>query len=438
MRTASNPWVALTMLLLIYIVNYADRYLITGLIGPIKAEFGIGDAMVGMLMGPAFVLLYVVMGVPFARLADRGSRVRIIAAGCVLWSGATIATGLAHGVVGLTLARIAVGVGEAAFVAPAYSLLSDYFRPERRGLAFAILGLAAYIGQIAGQAGGPAIAAHHDWRMAFYGMGAVGVLLGLGAVLLIREPLRSGGADAVEPLPFRQLIACLARSRAYVCMMLAFGFGVMSGVAFGYWGPELFARSYAMDPVTVKSAFALNFGLSGLIGMLLFGALSDRMARRSMVWPSRLSAMALGAATCAILLATWAGRFELARLAAIPAGLLGGGWSVGLLASLQYMVPPRIRAASTALFLAVTTLMGFFVGPWATGLLSQMMGNDAASLRMALSIVIPFGFLAALLSHLAGQRIEADREALDQVLSVRPSGPLLAKAVAVKGVGQAV
>ena len=143
MRPASNPWVVLAMLLAIYIVNYADRYLITGLIGPIKAEFGIGDAMMGMLMGPAFVLLYVVLGVPFARLADRTSRVRIIAAGCILWSAATVATGLATGPVTLTLARVGVGVGEAAFVAPAYSLLSDYFRAERRVLALAILGLAA-------------------------------------------------------------------------------------------------------------------------------------------------------------------------------------------------------------------------------------------------------------------------------------------------------
>ncbi|WP_179043222.1 spinster family MFS transporter [Sphingobium lactosutens] len=428
MRPASNPWVVLATLLLIYIVNYADRYLITGLIGPIKAEFGIGDAMVGMLMGPAFVLLYVILGVPFARLADRTSRVQIIAAGCVLWSGATIATGLAHGPIGLTLARVAVGVGEAAFVAPAYSLLSDYFRPERRGLAFAILGLAAYVGQIAGQAGGPAIAAHHDWRMAFYSMGAVGLMLGLCALLLIREPRCSGGGEGpVDAIPFGQLAHRLVRSPAYCCMMFAFGFGVLSGVAFGYWGPELFTRSYGLDPVAVKSTFALNFGASGLVGMLLFGALSDRLARRSMVWPARLSALALGAATCAILFATWAGSFTLARLAAIPAGLLGGGWSVGFLASLQYMLPPRIRAASTALFLAVTTLLGFFVGPWAAGALSEMMGHDAAALRMALSIVIPFGFLAALLGWAASGWVERDRSALHDALSIRPADPLLAR-----------
>ncbi|MFK4793628.1 spinster family MFS transporter [Sphingobium sp. ZW T5_29] len=434
MRIASNPWVVLATLLAIYIMNYADRYLITGLIGPIKAQFGIGDATVGMLMGPAFVFLYVVLGVPFARLADRTSRVHIIAAGCILWSGATIATGMASGAVSLTLARVAVGVGEAAFVAPAYSLLSDYFRPEKRGLAFAILGVAAYAGQIAGQAGGPAIAAVYDWRMAFYSMGAIGLFLGVAALFLIREPRRSStGAEQVVVMPLWLLIQCLACNPAYIFMMFAFGFGVLSGVSFGFWAPELFTRAYGLDPVTVKSTFALNFGLSGLVGMLLFGTLSDRLSRRSMKWPSRLSALALGAATAAILLASWAGSFDMARLAAIPAGLLGGGWSVGFLATLQYMLPPRIRAASTAIFLAVTTLIGFFIGPWVTGWLSQAMGNDAASLRMALTIVIPFGFLSALLGWAAGARVERDRAALDVALSIRPVDPLLARPAAERG-----
>jgi len=84
-RPRSNPWLVLGILLTIYIFNFADRYLLTGLVGPIKAEFGVGDNLMGLLMGPAFVVFYVLMGVPFARLADRSSRVRIIAGGCTMW-----------------------------------------------------------------------------------------------------------------------------------------------------------------------------------------------------------------------------------------------------------------------------------------------------------------------------------------------------------------
>ena len=106
----SNPWVVLFSLLGIAIFNYADRFLLTGLVGPIKAEFGLDDAYIGLLMGPAFVALYVVAGVPIARLADRSSRIRIIAAGCVVWSCCTIATGFATGPISLALTRVGASI----------------------------------------------------------------------------------------------------------------------------------------------------------------------------------------------------------------------------------------------------------------------------------------------------------------------------------------
>lgn len=401
----------LATLLVIYIFNFADRYLLTGLIGPIKAEFDIGDNLIGLLMGPAFVVLYVVMGVPFARLADRGSRIRIIAAGCLLWSLATAATGLATGPLSLGLARIGVGVGEAAFVAPAYSLLTDYFKPERRGLAFAILGLATYFGQIAGQAGGPAIAAVYGWRTTFLLVGLPGAALGLIALLLVREPLRSLAADGAPhaTVPLGQLVGLLIRSPGYVMMALGFGLGTLSGVTFGYWGPELFARSFALDPVAIKTAFALNFGLAGLCGMLAFGFLSDKLSQRGRVWPVRLSGLALCCATALVLVTVWAPSFRIAMLVAIPCGLLGGGWSVGIYAGLQHMLPASYRASATALFIAFITLLGYFVGPWATGAISQALGDDARSLQLAMSIVVPSGFVAALFALLAAGRVESDR-----------------------------
>lgn len=410
----SNPWLALVALLAVSIFNFADRYLITGLVGPIKAEFGVGDGFMGLLMGPAFVLLYVLMGVPIARLADRHSRVAIITIGCLLWSSCTFATGFATGPTGLALARVGVGVGEAAFAAPAYSLLSAYFRPERRGFAFAILGLATYIGQIAGQAGGPAIAAVHDWRMAFFVMGGAGLVAGLLLYVLVREPNREEAAQTATPIAFGAMVRLLAASPGYLLMMFAFGLGSLSGVSFGFWGPELFTRSYGIDPVAAKGAFALNFGLAGLIGMLLFGIVIDRLAKRSMEWPPRMAAFALFAATGCILLATWTPDFATAKLLAIPSGLLGGGWSIGFITALQYLLPERYRASATALFLAATTLLGFFVGPWAAGTISQALGNDVQSLRMGLSVTIPAGFVAALLGWLAARRIETDRIRLAQ------------------------
>lgn len=409
----SNPWLVLAVLLAIYIVNFADRYLITGLIGPIKAEFGLSDTFMGMLMGPAFVVLYVLMGVPIARLADRSSRIRIIAAGCVLWSVATIATGFATGPVSLALSRVAVGVGEAAFVAPAYSLMADYFRVEKRGLALAILGLATYFGQILGQGGGPAIAAVTSWRFAFWSIGGLGVVLGIVALVLVREPPRDRPVGA-EPrhVDFRGLLRLLLGSPAMLLITASMSLGMLSGVAFGYWAPELYSRQFNLDPVTVKSAFAINFGLAGLAGMFAFGIGADRLSRRGMHWPVRLAGLAMGSATLFVLLATWAPSFAMVSLLAIPSGLLGGGWSVGLHATVQYMLPSSIRASGTALYIAVATLVGQIAGPFAVGLASDRLGGDASALQLALTIVIPLGFLGALCALLAARHVVADRERL--------------------------
>lgn len=413
-----NPWVVLGALLLIYIVNFADRYLISGLVGPIKAEFGLGDGFMGLLMGPAFVVLYVVAGVPIARWADRSSRIRIVVGGCLLWSMATFSTGFATGPLSLALSRVAVGVGEAAFVAPAYSLLTDYFRPERRGLAFAILGLATYFGQIAGQGGGPAIAEIWGWRWAFWSMGAAGVILAFVGLALVPEPPRaSQDGEAVVSPPMKAILASLARTQTYLLALAAFTLAAISGVAFGAWGPELFARSYGLDPVVAKASFALHFGGAGLFGMLLFGALADRMARRGMEWPSRLAGLAIAAATVLTLIITWADSYPAARWLAVPCGLLGGGWSVGLLATLQYILPPQFRASATALFIAVATLGSQFLGPFLVGVISEALGNGALSLRLGLTVVLPLGFAGAVCSWFAGRRVEAERSALASAAS---------------------
>ncbi len=408
----SNPWIVLFSLLGIAIFNYADRYLLTGLVGPIKAEFGLDDAFIGLLMGPAFVALYVVAGVPIARLADRSSRIRIIAAGCVMWSCCTIATGFATGPISLVLARVGVGIGEAAFAAPAYSLLSDYFRPERRPTAFAILALAIFIGQIAGQGGGPVIAAAYDWRTAYFVMGAPGIAMALIALALIREPPRPFGSGPAHTVTFHEVVRRLARAPAYWLMMAGFGLGMLSGVSFGFWGPELFTRLYAMDPVAAKSAFALNFGLAGLVGMLGFGLLASRLARRDEAWPLRLAAISMAGATAMILAVAWAGTYQLAIWLALPCGLLGGGWSAGVISLLQHLLPANYRATATALFLAIATLIGLALGPWLAGALSSALGNDGAALRMAMTIVMPTGFVGAACSWLAVRRIEADRARL--------------------------
>jgi len=195
-------WLVLLMMVLLYLVNVADRYVASGLLEEIKKTFEVSDTFMGFLVGPAFAIVYTLLAIPIAMLADRTNRVRIIVAGAIIWSGFTVASGMAQTPWTFAAARLGVGVGEAAFLAPAFSVLSDYFAPKRRALAFAILNFGVYFGQIFGLVGGAAIADASSWRTAFIALGAPGVLLGLLTLIVVREPRRGrldpGSASAKD------------------------------------------------------------------------------------------------------------------------------------------------------------------------------------------------------------------------------------------------
>lgn len=407
----SNPWIVLVMLLGISILSYADRYLIAGLVGPIKAEFGVGDGYVGLLMGPAFAVVFTTMGVPIARAADRRSRIAIICLGCLFWSLFTTLSGFATGPATLALARIGVGIGEAAFMAPAYSLLAAYFAPQRRGIAFAVLGLGIYFGQIIGFAAGPLVAARWDWHAAFFVMGVPGIVMAAIAWLYIAEPAR---ALVAAPVPrLWPLAKRLAAAPGYRLAVIGMGLGTLSGVSFGMWGPALFTRAYGLAPQEANTVFGLAFGLPGLVGTLLFGVVADRLLKRSSQAPMLLAAAALMTATLCIFAVNWSPDYGLARALAIPSGLLGGGWSIGVMASLQNMLPDRFRATATALFIMVSTFIGLVIGPWLAGAMSEAVGGDGAQgLRVGLSVTILLGVPAALLLWRSAHHLEGDRRAL--------------------------
>lgn len=409
-RALPNKWIVLILLLGIAIFNHADRFLLAGLVDPIKSEFGVSDGFMGVLMGPAFAVFYSTLAIPIAIYADRANRIRIIVAGCVIWSVFTILSGYATGPVTLAAARIGVGVGEAAFQAPAYSIIAAYFIAEQRGKAFAVMALAVYFGQMLGYGAGPAIAEVHDWRFAFKLFGAVGLGIVAVAWLVVREPPRVG--DTVARLPLIPLARQLVKLRSYRGMMIGMGLGVLSGIAFGFWGPTLFSRNYEITMAEAGSAFGGAFVIPGMIGAMLFGALADRISKSGYDRMLLLSAIGLTVATAVVVATVWADSLTVALLWAIPAGLFGGGWAVGIYAGLQYILPDRMRATGTAIAMLAVNMLGYVIGPWIAGELSEVFGEGAAGLRMALTVVVPVGLAGALLLWRGALSLEADRKSL--------------------------
>ena len=168
---------ALSVLVVVYTFNFIDRQILAILLPSIKAEFGVGDGMLGFLAGTAFAIFYATLGLPIALLADRWNRRNLIALSLALWSGMTALSGVAANVGQLALARIGVGVGEAGCSPAAHSMISDYYPPEKRASAMGIftLGISAGI-MIAFLAGGW-VAQNIGWRQAFLLVGLPGVLL---------------------------------------------------------------------------------------------------------------------------------------------------------------------------------------------------------------------------------------------------------------------
>ncbi|MGE4606062.1 MAG: MFS transporter, partial [Myxococcota bacterium] len=173
---------ALGLLFVVYVFNFVDRQILSILLEPIRQDIELSDTQLGFLGGIAFALFYATAGIPIARWADTGSRRTIIALGIAVWSGMTALTGLARGFGTLALARIGVGVGEAACSPPAHSLISDFFPPERRGTALSIYSLGIPVGAAIGTLVGGWVGEAFGWRTAFMVVG----LPGLALALLVR------------------------------------------------------------------------------------------------------------------------------------------------------------------------------------------------------------------------------------------------------------
>lgn len=418
-------WFVLFMMILLYLVNVIDRFLASGLLEEIKKTFEVSDTFMGLLVGPAFAIVYTALAIPIARLADRRSRVKIIAAGAIVWSTFTVMSGLVTTPWMFALARLGVGVGEAAFLAPAFSLLADYFPPKKRAFAFAMLGFGAYFGQVFGLVGGAAIAEASHWRNAFIYLGAPGIILAILALLFVREPVRGRlDPDSVAndvnktSLSLVQTFLILWKQRSFRWMTLGTAFGGFSSYGFGIWAPTLFARAFDLSLTEANSRYGLPSFVAGLTGALILGVLCDRLASKNAAWPFRLAGAGLAGFFVSMFVLCFVSDVNVATALCFPAGLMAGGWVIAMQSALQDLLPAQARATGSAIWGFALAFSGLalgvlFVG-FVTDILSETYGAYAIRISMAITLlpVIP----AVGLLFFAGRTVQADRAALLQAL----------------------
>src|SRR5438445_6086151 len=250
-------------------LNYMDRYVGAAIVTPIKTEFQLNDAQIGLL-ATAFLLVYAIAALPFGYLGDRSVRKTVIGVGVTIWSLATLFSGLAANYVHLFLSRAAVGIGEASYYPAGTSLVSDYFPKEQRGRVMSIWGAGSVIGIAAAYAGGGFVADHYGWRTAFFIAALPGLILAI-LTFTMREPLRGSMEDVGSAV--RQTTDASARTfinlmriptlRAAILSQTVLYFVLASNA---FWLPTVLHRRFDMSVTgagLLSGAFVVAVGLTG-------------------------------------------------------------------------------------------------------------------------------------------------------------------------------
>lgn len=411
---AYRAWV-LFILVVVYTFNFIDRQIVGILAIPIKAELGLTDTQLGLMGGLAFALLYTTLAIPIAMAADRWSRTWIMTGALVVWSGMTAVCGMAQNFWQLFLARLGVGIGEAGGVAPAYSLISDFFPPDQRARALSVYSFGIPIGSALGIVFGGIIATLVDWRFAFLVVGLAGIVLAPIFRATIREPDRGAfdkpGTNSRSP-SLRDIMRTLLGKPSFWGLSLGASFSSMMGYGLFFWLPSFFVRSFQITLLNASLMYGAILLVGGLAGTWLGGSLADRFGGKDRSVYARIPAFAFLSTIPFYLVGVLSTNLTLTLLVMVVPTALGLVWLGPVISAVQHLVPPNMRATASAIFLFVNNLIGIGLGTFAIGAISDGLQTrfGEESLRYAILAGTSFYLVAATIFFLSARRLKQDWE----------------------------
>lgn len=425
-----RAWV-LFILVVVYTFNFVDRQIVGILAVPIKADLNLSDTQLSLMGGLAFALFYTFLGVPIAVLADRKSRVWIMTIALGVWSAMTALCGVAQNFTQLFLARLGVGVGEAGGVAPAYSLIADYFPSDKRARALSIYSFGIPIGSALGILLGGVLTSYLDWRSAFIIVGAAGLLLAPLLRLTVKDPDR-GAYDAgppPSPAPVMEVVRTIAKKPSFWGLSFGAASSSMMGYGIIFWLPSFFVRSFGGElpaffsfmpdflippnpkPVLYASYFygALLL-IGGVAGIWIGGVLADRFGKTNKAAYALVPGFAFLLTIPFYVFGILSKSLALTFLLFLIPTALSLVWLGPVIAAFQHLAPPNMRTTASAVFLFVNNLIGIGLGNLAIGTLSDAMAQRFGdeSLRYAILSGTGFYIIAASLMLLTARRLEKD------------------------------
>jgi MFS family permease len=411
----SYQYYVLVVLVIGYIFNTMDRSVLGILLQPIKEELQLSDAGLAWLTGPAFAVFYSVLGVPIARLADRWSRVNVLAISIAIWTAATALCGAAYNYLSLFIFRCTTGVGEAGGSPPSHSLISDYFAGSKRATALAVYAMAVPFGTAIGSFVSGHSNVSYGWRWTFFIVGAPGLLVALLAWLTIKEPPRGysdKGKLKLDTPPFLEVFRFLLTRKSFVHMSIAAAAHSVMWYAGSNWNPSFFVRAHGMN-TGVAGNYLASFALIGAIGTFAGGFLADRLSvrygdRRWYMWVPAIACLTMVpfqffaylSPQLSVVVPTFTVMVVLASM------FFGPSFAMG-----QSLATVRMRAMSASVLLFIQNIIGLTAGPWLVGQISNHLGNNGTSLRYAMVIVGISNIWAAFHYYMGSRTYRQDLEA---------------------------
>jgi MFS family permease len=441
-RESAYAYLVLFILLAASIVSFIDRQVLGLLVEPIKRDLGLDDVQLSLVTGFSFALFYAAVGLLMGRLADRRSRRNLILLGIAIWVPATALAGFVETFAGLLLSRVLIAVGEAMLAPAAFSMLADYFRPQRLSFAMGLYSMGVHVGSaLAFLIGGAVMAASADvatvslgvlgalrpWQLTFVVVAAPGVLVFL-LMLLVREPPRSELGSRSEEAVADAPLGPLLRRHGRIYLGLMAGFGVIAIVTYGYviWLPAAFMRSWGWSTGEVGLTYGSLILTCGIGGVLAAGALADRLraaGARSAALDLAIGGAALLCISCLVFAFTGNALIAWAAVAVTTFAL---GAPIALAPSvLLAATPNRARGQIISMTTLAITLIGLGLGPSMIAVTARSVLGDENQLRLALALVSSVA--AGLGALLLWSTRAAFRAMLTPAAGV-PAGAVIAKA----------
>ena len=413
---------AVLVLFAINILNFYDRHVPGALVEPMRKEFHLSDMQIGLL-GSVFIWLYAVMGVPLGRIADSGSRKKLLAWGLVVWASLTACAAIATNYSVLLISRVGVGLGEATCAPAATSWLGDLFPAEKRSRVLALFMLGVpFGGALAYFFSGP-LAQAHGWRAAMV-LAAAPALALVPALLMLEEP-RRGASETTRAQAARTSVSSLLRLPTLWWIIASGVFLNFNMYAIATFLPALLSRVHGLSLASSGIATGVVFFVGGLGGGLGAGYLGDFIVQR------RKDGRMLCAAIAALVAVPLSCLGILEPVGSLPAGIAFFLLAYAALTSyyglvysaIQDIVAPNQRGITMAIYFAAMYLCGASFGPLLTGRVSDLLAHRAAvlagspaltesfraiGLRQAMLIIPIFSLLLAGVLYMGSRTITSD------------------------------